>query len=92
VFPRCRGETRFGEWWSEEVGEVDKAGDIGRMGEIGDRFLIALASIISIMSEARVQARAKPATKRAGRAIARVGLTISWITSVWMEMILMNRS
>jgi hypothetical protein len=47
VFPRWRGETRLGEWCSDEVGEVDRGGDIGRIGEIGDRFLIALASIIS---------------------------------------------
>jgi hypothetical protein len=53
VFPRCRGETRLGEWCNAEVGEVDRGGDIGRMGEMGDRFLIALASIISDPSEAR---------------------------------------
>ena len=47
MFPRCRGETRLGEWWSDEVGEVDRGGDIGRIGEIGDRFRMALASIIS---------------------------------------------
>jgi len=47
VFPRWRGETRLGEWWSDEVGEVDKGGDIGRMGEIGDRFRMAFASIIN---------------------------------------------
>ena len=54
MFPRCRGETRLGEWYRDEVGEVDKGGDIGRKGEIGDRFRIAFASIISDPSEAKV--------------------------------------
>lgn len=58
MFPRWRGETRLGEWCSDEVGEVDRGGDIGRMGEIGDRFLIAFASIISVPSEAKAGARA----------------------------------
>jgi hypothetical protein len=46
----------LGEWCSDEVGDVDRGGDIGRIGEIGDRFRIALASIISDPSEARVRA------------------------------------
>jgi len=56
VLPKCKGETRLGEWCSDEVGEVDRGGDIGRIGEIGDRFRMALASIISdpSPSEARM--------------------------------------
>jgi hypothetical protein len=110
VFPRWRGETRLGEWCSEEVGEVDRGGDIGRIGEIGDRFLMALASIISDPSEARVRVvRAaseggiqgsevsdkRGATKSQGmkcRKEGKVELTISWITIIRMEMILMDRS
>ena len=53
MLPRWRGETRLGEWCRDEVGEVDRGGDIGRIGEIGDRFRMALASIISDPSEAR---------------------------------------
>jgi hypothetical protein len=66
VFPRCRGETRLGEWCSDEVGEVDRGGDIGRIGEIGDRFRMALGSIISGPSEARVRARARKIEGREG--------------------------
>ena len=53
MFPKCKGDTRLGEWWSDEVGEVDRGGDIGRIGEIGDRLLMALASNVSDPGEAR---------------------------------------